>query len=123
MQYEYIINNENKTINVLTIGNLEAGELAAMGLEIMMKAKELKYKIIFDFRLSKNKVSIGEAYFWFSMHYDKIDIEFRHIPTVYIVNKDDWDFYSFFECTCINRGIPIKVFLDENGVLKWLERI
>jgi hypothetical protein len=121
MEYTYEINSESKTINVITIGDLITEEAAALGLEVMMKAKELQYRIVFDHRLSKNRISIGEAYFWFSIHYDNIDRELRSIPTAYIVSEIDWEFYSFFQCTCINKGIPIKAFLDETAALKWFE--
>ncbi len=123
MKYAFEINTMSKTIRVITEGNLTIQKAAAMGLEILMKAKELKCKIIFDHRLSKNKISITDAYYWFPTHYDNIDMEFRKIPTAYIVNNTDLEFYSFFECTCTNKGIPIKVFQDENAVLKWLESL
>jgi hypothetical protein len=123
MKYTYEINPEDQTINVILIGSLETKELAALGLKIMLKAKELKYKIIFDCRQSRNKISITEAYYWYITHYDHIDIELRHISIAYIANEEDWDFYSFFECTCMNKGIPVKTFKEENNVQKWLERL
>jgi hypothetical protein len=123
MKHTYEINPESQTINVVIIGSLETKELADLGLKIMLKAKELKYKIIFDCRMSRNKITIVEAYYWYTTHYDHIDIELRHIPIAYIVNKEDWDFYSFFECTCRNKGITVKAFMDENIVQKWLERL
>lgn len=98
-------------------------EVVEMGLKIMLKAKELKYKIVFDNRLSKNRISIGEAYYWFSSHFDTIDAEFRHIPTAYVANIEDWDFYSFFECTCNNKGIPIRAFHGKDAAVKWLESL
>ena len=119
MTYTYEINSATKTIIVINVGELIANEVAAMGLEILLKAKEFKYKVIFDHRLSKNSISITEAFYWFSDHYDYIDKGLRFIPTAYIVNKEDWDFYSFFECTCNNKGIPIKVFQDENALSEW----
>lgn len=121
MKYTYIINSESKTIAVITIGNLEPKEVAAMELKMRLNAKDQKYKIIFDYRLSKNRISIIEAYSWFSIYYENINRELKYIPSAYLVNKEDWDFYSFFECTSINKGIPIKVFQEENAVLKWLE--
>lgn len=121
MKYTYEINSENQTIIVTTIGDLITKEVIAMGLQIMMKAKEMKCKIVYDHRLSKNRISIAEAYNWFSTYYDNIDCEFRKIPTAYLVNKDDWEFYSFFECTSNNKGIPIKAFQVVNDCLKWVE--
>jgi len=121
LKYTYKINSGNKTIVVITTGDLETKEVAAMGLIIRLKANELKYKIIFDYRLSKNRISITEAYYWFSTHYDSINNKLRFIPSAYIANKEDRDFYSFFETTSNNKGIPIKMFLDEKPALEWLE--
>ena len=121
MKYIHKINHENKTIVVITIGDLETKEVAAMGLRIRLKANELKYKIIFDSRLSKNRISMTEAYYWFSTHYDRIDSKLKFIPSAYIANKADKDFFRFFETTSNNKGIPIKMFLDEKSALEWLE--
>lgn len=123
MKYTYEINPEGRTINVVLIGSLETKKLADLGLEIMLKAKELKYKIIFDCRMSRNKITIAEAYYWYATHYDHIDIELRNIPLAYIVNQEDWDFYSFFECTCMNKGIQLKVFKKKADVLNWIESL
>jgi len=123
MEYNYEINSESKTIYVITTGDLRVKETAEMGLDILMKAKELRYKIVFDNRLSRNKISIGDAYFWFSAHYDTIDKELKKIPTAYLVNENDWEFYFFFQCTNTNKGIPIKVFLEENAVLNWIKGV
>ncbi|MBP6610475.1 MAG: hypothetical protein KA206_05220 [Paludibacter sp.] len=122
MRYTYEINPEGETINVVTIGHLETKELADLGLKILLKAKELKYRIIFDCRQSRNKITIAEAYYWYATHYDHIDIVLRNIPIAYIVNKEDWNFYSFFECTCMNQGIQIKVFQEEADGLNWIEK-
>ena len=121
MKYTYEINSDNQTIVVLTIGNLIKHEVVEMGIEILLKAKELKYRVIFDHRLSKNRISFSEAYNWYLVNYDIIDYELKRIPTAYIINIEDWDFYSFFECTCYNKGIPVKVFKDENAVSEWLK--
>ena len=121
MEFAYKIDLKNQLISVLTMGDLTTEETVAMGLKVMLKAKELKYKILFDNRLSRNRITITEAYTWFSTNFDKIDHELRHIPTAYISNKIDWGFYSFFECTCNNKGIPIKAFQEENAAMKWLQ--
>ena len=113
MHYTYQINHDYKMINVITKGDLIIKELAPMELKISKIAKQLKYKIIYDYRLSKNRISMAEAYFWFSDLYDKVDWELRKIPLAYLVNKEDWKFYLFFECTSVNKGFPIKVFQEE----------
>jgi len=121
MKYNYKINSENKTIVIITTGDLETKEVAAMGLIILLKANELKYKIIFDYRLSRNKISITEAYYWFSAHYDSINSKLKFIPSAYIAKKQDRDFFRFFETTSNNKSIPIKMFFDEKPALEWIE--
>jgi hypothetical protein len=123
MEYTYEICSKSRTIKVITFGSLITEEVVAMGLDIMFKAKELKYKIVFDNRLSENRISMAEAYYWFPTHFDKIDIELRCIPTAYIANIKDWDFYTFFECTCNNKGIRLRAFREENAALKWIESL
>ena len=121
MKYNYKINAEKRTIIVQTIGDLYTIEVANMGLKVLSKAKELKYKVFFDYRQSRNKISIGDAYNWFSEHYDRFDKELKFIPTAYITNSEDWDFFAFFECTSYNKGIPVKVFKEENAVWEWFK--
>lgn len=123
MKYTYEINSEKQTIEVTTIGDLTTTKVIAMGLEVLMKAKKLKYKIVFDHRQSKNRISIGAAYNWYSTNYDNIDKEFRYIPVAYIANKEDWGFYSFFELTSKNNGIRIRAFLEETTAMRWLESL
>jgi len=123
MKYTYEINSEKHTIEVTTIGDLMTTEVAAMALEIMTKAKTLKYKIVFDYRQSKNRISIGAAYSWFSTHFDNIDKELKYIPTAYIASMEDWSFYSFFELASNNKGICIRVFQEKNAAMKWLESL
>ena len=110
-------------IRVVTTGDLIKESVASMGLEIMLKAKMLKYNILFDYRLSKNRISIVDAYRWYSDYYDNVDINFRFIPIAYIANDEDWSFYSFFECTCNNNLIPVRVFQEESAALKWIESL
>ena len=63
MKYTYEIYSKNKLIYVVTMGDLITEEVVAMGLKIMLKAKELKYKILFDNRLSRNRITTVEAYY------------------------------------------------------------
>jgi len=123
MKYTYDLNSEKKTIVVQTWGDLLKNEVIAMGLEILLIAKELKYNVFFDHRMSKNKLTITDAYFWFSDNYDYIDTNLKLIPTAYISNQEDWQFFSFFECTSYNKGIPIKAFKEENAAWDWFNDI
>ncbi|MEI7504290.1 MAG: hypothetical protein WCJ61_13500, partial [Paludibacter sp.] len=105
-----------------TEGDLITNELSAMCLKMRLQALDLNYGLIFDYRLSKNYISITEAYSWFSVHYDSVDMKLRRINTAVISNKYDKEFFSFLETTCYNKGITIKMFLEEEKALDWLGR-
>ncbi|MEI8087270.1 MAG: hypothetical protein WCG93_13760 [Paludibacter sp.] len=120
MTYITEINENNKLLIVRTTGDLRTKELSEMGVLMRLQAHDFNYKLIFDYRLSKNYISITEAYYWFSDYYDSVDLKLRQIRAAIISNENDMDFFSFLETTCTNNNIPIKIFLDEEMALKWL---
>ena len=121
MEYTYEIIREDKIIIVTVWGDLTTAETALMGKTIRQKAKTMNYNILFDFRNSRHKLSIGEAYFWFANHYDKINIGFRTIPTVHLINENDKQFFHFFETTSFNKGIKIKMCTEMEHALEYLK--
>ena len=120
MNYNYTLNEISKIITVRTTGHLKTKELSEMGVLMRTKARNLKCKILFDYSLSKNFISITEAFYWFSDYYDVADMKLRDIPAAIISNIEDLDFFYFLETTCFNQGIKIKVFLDEKTAEAWL---
>lgn len=120
MEYTYEILSDCKIIKVKVIGDLVAKETAALGKIIRLKAKEMNYKILFNLTEAHNKISIFEAYFWFADHYDNIDTKLRYIPTAYLTNEKDKSFFKFFETTCLNKSIRVKMFMEKEEAFKWL---
>jgi hypothetical protein len=121
MEYTFEIINDDKIIKVKVFGELTPKETALMGKNIRIKAKELNYKILFDLTEADNKVSISEAYFWFADHYDEIDIKLRYIPTAHITHERDKSFFRFFETTCYNKNIRVRMFMEHKEALEWLK--
>lgn len=121
MEYIYEIISSSKIIEVKVSGDLVVKETVLMGKTIRIKAKELNYKILFDFTQTRNKIPIAEAYFWFTDYYDKIDIKLRYIPTVHLSNEEDKPFFCFFETTCYNKCIKVKMFTEKGEALEWLK--
>lgn len=121
MEYTCEIKNEYKIIIVIVLGNLITNEVALMGKTIRQKALTMNYNILFDFRNSRNQLSITEAYFWFADHYDKINFGFRSIRTAHLTNEDDKQFFYFMETTSFNKGIKIKMFTEIEHALEYLK--
>jgi len=121
MEYNYNLNPTNKTIVVTTGINFTSYGAAEMDIFIRKTAKNLSYSIVFDYRASNDFLSFGEAYFWFSNYFNEADFELRSIPTVLIANQTDIDKFNFFETVCYNNNIKLKVFLDIESSLPWIE--
>lgn len=120
MRHLYTVNDISKTIVVIIIGDVNASNFAKLDVEICMLAFQLDYKIIFDFSQATVSIGLGEAYFWFTNHLDKINALFREIPTAHIANEKNEHFFHFVETTWTNHGIRTKMFKDLDSAVNWL---
>lgn len=124
MEYTCEIIDERKIIKVTVLGVLTTHETALMGIIVRVKAYETGYKLLFDYaRLTSIQISCGAAYFWFPDHYDKINIKLRHIPTAILTNKTNHSAFNYFENTCYNKGIKLRVFEENKKALEWLKQV
>lgn len=122
MEYIYKINKQEKAIIVIIVGELNASDFAKLDLEICKLAIELNYNIIFNFSKAIVNIGIGEAYFWFKNHLDKINVLFREIPIAHIASEVNENFLYFVETTWSNNGIKTKMFKEEQVAMKWLQQ-
>ena len=124
MEYTCEIIDEHKIIKVTVWGVLKTHETALMGIIVRVKAFEIGYKLLFDYtQLTSIQISSGAAYFWFPDHYDKINIKLRYIPTAILINEINYSAFIFFENTCYNKGIKLKVFEENQKALEWLKQV
>ena len=120
MEYNFTINTDTKIITVQTTGELIKNEVAKMDKRIRTKAKEFNCSILFDFRKSKNQITMADAFFWFTELYEDNEKSLISIPTVHLSSAEDEQFFRFFETTTNNNGIPIKMFLEDEPAMRWL---
>ena len=118
----YKINEVSKAIIVDVIGDMHTTDFAKLDVEICSLALNLNCKIIFNFKNAIIRIGFGEAYFWFSNHLDKVNLQFRRIPTAHIANDSNELFLHFIETTWSNQGVSIKMFKKDTDALEWLER-
>lgn len=122
MEHSHSVNDISKTIIVIIVGDVNTSNFAKLDIEVCMLALNLNYKIIFDFSHTAVTIGMGEAYFWFATHLDKINTLFRRIPTALIANDKNEDFFHFVETTWTNNGIKTKMFKDLEPAVDWLKR-
>jgi len=120
MDYTLELIHSEAIVCVTVYGHLNSREAIPLGKYIRSKALELNYKIIIDFRFSINHILISDAYFWFTNHYDIVNLNFRIIPTAHITNEVNAEFFNFVQTTCQNNGIPIRLFRDLGLAKDWL---
>ena len=118
VQYEY--DDKQKIIFIRVSGEMTMESIASISNEIRLKAKEMNYKLLYDFRKSTYKKAIIDAYKFFEENFDEKEIEVNYIPTANIVNVEDQDFFQFVETTLTNRGARLKYFTDEKKGIDWL---
>jgi len=124
MEYTYEIIDELKIIKVTVLGILTTNKAALMGITVRVKAHKIGYKLLFDYsQITNIQISCGSAYFWFPDHYDKTNIKLRYIPTALLINERNSSAFIFFENTCYNKGIRIKIFKEHKSALEWLNQI
>ena len=120
IEYNYIIDDTNRTIELYISGDANEDKLAEIGLYIRKKALELNYKLYIDLRKSFCKTSLAVAYFWFDRKYKVVNENFKFIPTVYLINTEQDKFFNFVQTICQNQGINIKIFKDEQDARDYL---
>lgn len=123
MDYIEEIIEEKKIIISRVKGDLYPEETAEMGLKIRKKAIELGYKVIIDFRETKNYVSIVQGHNWFADFYDNIDKNIKYVPTAHITNDEEESYFKFIETSWSNKGASIKLFKDIEAAVKWLDSL
>jgi hypothetical protein len=122
MEHSCEINEENRTITVVVVGEVHANDFAKLDVEVCSLALKLNYKLIFNFSNAIVRIGLGEAYFWFSDHLDKVNISFRRIPIAHIANNLNEPFFRFVEVAWTNRGIRTKMFKEVKSALEWLDQ-
>jgi len=122
MEHSYDINEVNRTITVVLVGEIYANDFAKLNIEVCSVALKLNYKLIFDFTNAIVRIGLGEAYFWFSDHLDKINTSFRQIPTAHVANDINETFFRFVEVAWTNRGSRTKMFKEVTSALEWLDQ-
>ena len=94
---KYIVEtfDDDKIIYIKLSGDLYSDEFKAISKDFRLKATELNYKLIFDFRETTNYIRIADAYFWFDSFYD-FPINLRKIGVAHLVNDENEPFFNFF---------------------------
>ena len=122
MEYIYTINESNKSFDVVVSGKVDSAAFTRLGIKFRTLALELGNTILFDYRNSKVDISIGEVYFWFRDHLDKVSVRFRSIPTAHLTNENNAQLFRFADLTWTNAGAVVKSFDNPAAAKTWLGR-
>ncbi|MBV5281099.1 MAG: hypothetical protein JZU53_01560 [Paludibacter sp.] len=106
--------------DVVVSGQVDSVAFTKLGIKMRTLALELGYTILFDYRNAKVDISIGEVYFWFRDHLDKVSIRFRSIPTAHLTNENNEQLFRFADLTWTNAGAVVKTFKECSDAEKWL---
>jgi hypothetical protein len=121
MEYTTQINEPRKFLFIRISGILDIEALSAMGIAMRLKAKELNYKLLFDFRKIRPIVSVINKYNWIEDNYDHVDPLLKYIPTAHLAKEEDMKSFRMLETFWMNKGAEVKLFSEEDDAIKWLD--
>ena len=81
MQYTEEVDKERKIVIARVSGGMTKEKIAPETTQTRVRAKELNYSILFDFRKVHNYLTIVDAYYWLAEHYDDVDPTLKFVPT------------------------------------------
>jgi len=122
MEYSYTINESSKSFDVVVTGQVDSAAFTRLGIKMRTLALELGYTILFDYRNAKVDISIGEVYFWFRDHLDKVSFRFKSIPIAHLTGENNEQLFRFADVTWSNAGAVVKTFNELSDAKNWLER-
>jgi len=120
MDYIEEIDSARRIIIARIRGDMTTDTLAPLSTATRMQARELRYGIIFDYRLATNHIGISDAFYWFSDHYASDRSELKRIPTAFIHKKEDHAFGSFAVTSLMNQGVLVSLFAEEEPAADWV---
>ncbi len=123
MQYVEVIDDDRKTITARIQGDTTEMQLASEARETRLRAKELHYGIVFDFRLTNLRITVTQVYYWIEKHYDGVDPDLKHIPVAYLIRWRDQQLFDFIETRFHNTGATVQQFEDETVAVAWLQSL
>lgn len=121
MEYTSQINEPSKILFVRVSGVSDKEAMSAMGIAMRLKAQELNYKLLFDFRKIEPFLSVIARYNWVEDNYDRVDPSLKFIPTAHLANEEDMKTFRMLETFWRNKGAEVKLFSEEEDAIKWLD--
>ena len=119
MSFDVIYNKEHNCLRGSVKGSFKAEHIGDYVKEVEKLVKKHKCQCFLnDFRKATIQLTILNLY----ETPDKVIAkEFnRTWKRAILINEKDLKQMSFLETTSYNRGIPVKVFTDENETIDWL---
>ena len=121
MEWDIVINDEPKYIEVITrgIGDKDSSLNMTKAFIDEMKARKIK-KILIDHRnLEKVVGSTLDIYERPQLISDSIGPEWG-IKIALIVKPEHWEHFKFLETVFVNRGFLASLFQNKEGAISWL---
>lgn len=121
-KYNIIIDDKRHIVRVTHVGDLDISMAEKLVTDARIKAYNLGYNLLYDFRESFIKLSTFEMYFLPREHNLLAIPKAKDTKSANIIplkdKKVDW---RFFEVTAQNAGLNWRAFKNEKDALKWLE--
>jgi hypothetical protein len=121
-RYTITLDHEQGLVHVIAQGEFDLESGGELITDARENATEHQYHILCDVRDSRAKVSLADWFFLPRRLAAYKNTKTRRIKTAILVTPGRQEsVYRFFETVAVNLGLRIKIFLDEEDALGWLE--
>jgi hypothetical protein len=120
MTFSVTVDDEKKLVISKVRGVLKGRKTAEMGKSCRLKAKQLGYSLILDFRDTQITIGIAETFSWFKDHYSKDESSLRLVKTAHLYSPNQERLFEFVQLSWQNQGILTRAFRDRDAAISWL---
>lgn len=120
MEWNIIINDEHKYIEVITRGIADKESSLSMVKAVIneVEARNIK-KVLFNHRNLENVIGSVLDIYQRPQELKESGLKFNG-KTALIIKPEHWEHYRFLETVCKNQGILVSIFQDKEEAISWL---
>ena len=120
MEWKFVINDENKYLEVITSGVADVDSSLNMATSIASEMKSHQFKkVLIDHRNLSGVIGSTMDIYNRPKALKDSGAEFGS-KIAEIIKPEHVKLFRFFETVCVNRGFQVSIFQDKEKALSWL---
>lgn len=122
--FEVFTDHDKKIVRITIRDQVDKDSVSSIISQSRDLASQNSYPILYDIRFYQLKASIADIFFITRLEQVNADSDAKKVRIALLVSKDhNLKKYRFYEETAAKANWPLKVFIDENEGIEWLNAV